>query len=258
MKFKFDKNDLQRITDQFVVYAREFSSRGTSFIIVILGVILQASHTTLLMYSVSAFSNSVIRFIVSFGIGIFISSALAVFTLKHDGKNKHISNLIITFFYFEVFTNLFYYFNSILLSKGLDNLLTTDYVFFCASLPFAYIMPYAIKQFAGIIAADKAIEMGNIDVNEAVQQLSANNAVVEQLELSQQNMQNEINTQLRHLHQELEGLKQFDMSDFLQEGDDIIIENDAGKQASVKIKKFVKSNHDVNAIIDDFSNLNDM
>lgn len=252
MKFKFNSNDLQRVTDKFVVYAREFSSRGTSFIIVLLGVILQASHTTLLMYSVSAFSNEIVRFIVSFGIGIFISSALAVFTLKHDGKNRHIDNLISTFFYFEVFTNLFYYFNSILLHKGLSNLEMNDYVFFVASLPFAYIMPYAIKQFAGVIAADKAIEMGNIDVNEAVEQLNANNLLVEHIESSQNEFKENVNAQLTKMQTQLEELQHFDMSDFLQEGDDIIIENDSGKQASVKIKKFVKStqveqdiNHDM-------------
>lgn len=161
---KFDKSLLQRETDKFVVHARELSSRGTSFLIVILGVVLQASHTTLLMYNVSSFSNVIVKGAVSLGIGIFISMALAVFTLKHDGKNEKIESLINIFFYFEVFTNLFYYFDSILLKTGFDNLLLNDYIYFVAALPFAYIMPYAIKQFAGIIASDQSVDFGSIDV----------------------------------------------------------------------------------------------
>ena len=161
---KFDKSLLQRATDKYVVDAREVSSRGTSFLIVILGVILQASHTTLLMYNVSAFESTILKGVVSAGIGIFISMALAIFTLKHDGKNKDIESLINVFFYFEVFTNLFYYFDSILLAKGFEVATINSYIYFAASLPFAYIMPYTIKKFAGVIAADKSVDFGSVDI----------------------------------------------------------------------------------------------
>ena len=164
MKLKFDKSILQRSTDKFVIHARELSSRGTSFLIVLLGVILQASHTTLLMYNVSAFDSAFLKGVVSLGIGIFISSALAIFTLKHDGKDQRIAKLINTFFYFEVFTNVFYYFDSIVLSKGFDNVDVRQWIYFAVSLAFAYIMPYSIKQFAGIIAADKSVDFGSIDI----------------------------------------------------------------------------------------------
>lgn len=161
---KFDKSLLQRSTDKYVIYARELSSRGTSFLIVLLGVILQASHTTMLMYHVSAFDSAILKGLVSLGIGIFVSMALAVFTLKHDGKNKQIATLINIFFYFEIFTNVFYYFNSILLTKGFENLVLKDWIFFTASMAFAYIMPYTIKQFAGVIAADRSVDFGSIDI----------------------------------------------------------------------------------------------
>lgn len=156
--------ELTRKSDKFVKYAREISSRGMSFWIVILGVILQASHTTLLMYNVSAFDSNFIKGLVSLGIGLFVSMALAIFTLKHDGKNREIGHLINVFFYFEIFTNLFYYFNSIIFKKGFDNVIINDWLFLMASLPFAYIIPYAIKKFAGVIRADETLQFGSIDI----------------------------------------------------------------------------------------------
>jgi hypothetical protein len=156
--------NLQRKTDKFVVTAREFSSRGTSFLIVMLGVILQASHTTLLMYNVAGFEQKWLKFLVALGIGLFLSCALALFTLKWDGKDKTIKNLITQFFYFEVFTNVFYYWNSIIFEKGIENAVLQDWIYIVVLMPFSYMVPFAIKQFAGIIAADEPVAFGNIDV----------------------------------------------------------------------------------------------
>jgi len=155
--------NLQRQSDRFVVWARELSSRGSSFIIVMLGVMLQASHTTLLMYEVAAFDQPWLRFTVAMGIGLFISCALAVFTLKYDGKNLQIKQIINVFFYFEVFTNIFYYWNSIILLKDFNTLEIKDWIYVTVAMPFAYIMPYAIKQFAGVISSDNRLEFGDID-----------------------------------------------------------------------------------------------
>ena len=155
--------ELQRKTDKYVISARELSSRGMSFIIVMLGVILQASHTALLMYDIAAFKQMWLKLIVALGIGIFISSALAIFTLKHDGKNKEIGQIITVFFYFEIFTNVFYYWNSLIFSKGFDNALTQDWLYLIIAMPFSFIMPFAIKKFAGIISADERLQFGSID-----------------------------------------------------------------------------------------------
>lgn len=159
----FDINDLQRKTDRFVISARELSSRGMSFIIVMLGVILQASHTALLMYDIAAFKQEWLKMTVGIGIGLFISSALAIFTLKHDGKNKDVSEIINIFFYFEIFTNVFYYFNSLIFSKGFDNATTQNWLYLIIAMPFSFIMPFAIKKFAGIISADERLKFGSID-----------------------------------------------------------------------------------------------
>jgi hypothetical protein len=170
---KFDKEKtfferLQRKTDRFVIGAREISSRGMSFMIAMLGVLLQASHTSLLMYDVSGFSSVILRVLVAMGIGIFISSALAIFTIKSDGKNRKILQIINIFFYFEVFTNLFYYFNSLIFSKvdsnwNFANVDSKNWLYLIIAVPFAIIVPFAIKQFAGVISADDKLDFGTVD-----------------------------------------------------------------------------------------------
>lgn len=170
---KFDKEKtfferLQRKTDRFVIGAREISSRGMSFMIAMLGVLLQASHTSLLMYDVSGFSSVILRVIVAMGIGIFISCALAIFTIKSDGKNRKILQIINIFFYFEVFTNLFYYFNSLIFSKvdsnwDFANVDSKNWLYLIIAIPFAIIVPFAIKQFAGVISADDKLDFGTVD-----------------------------------------------------------------------------------------------
>jgi hypothetical protein len=170
---KFDKEKtfferLQRKTDRFVIGAREISSRGMSFMIAMLGVLLQASHTSLLMYDVSGFSSVILRIIVAMGIGIFISCALAIFTIKSDGKNRKILQIINIFFYFEVFTNLFYYFNSLIFSKvdsnwDFANVDSKNWLYLIIAIPFAIIVPFAIKQFAGVISADDKLDFGTVD-----------------------------------------------------------------------------------------------
>jgi hypothetical protein len=170
---KFDKEKtfferLQRKTDRFVIGAREISSRGMSFMIAMLGVLLQASHTSLLMYDVSGFSSVILRVLVAMGIGIFISCALAIFTIKSDGKNRKILQIINIFFYFEVFTNLFYYFNSLIFSKvdsnwDFANVDSKNWLYLIIAVPFAIIVPFAIKQFAGVISADDKLDFGTVD-----------------------------------------------------------------------------------------------
>lgn len=159
---------LERKTDQFVIWSRELSSRGTSFLIAMLGVILQASHTTLLMYSVSGFESNALKLIVALGLGIFISSALAIFTIKHDGTNAELGKIILIFFYFEIFSNLFYYFNSLIFdfvdsNFGFGSVPSKNWLYLIICLPFAYIVPFTIKQFSGMITADKKLKFGSID-----------------------------------------------------------------------------------------------
>lgn len=163
----YDK-ELQRSTDKYVITARELSSRGMSFVIVMLGVILQASHTSLLMYDVAAFTQEWLKITVGIGIGVFISSALAIFTLKHDGKNKDVAQIITVFFYFEIFTNVFYYWNSLIFSKGFENATMQNWMYLIIAMPFSFIMPFAIKKFAGIINADERLQFGSIDEPEVV------------------------------------------------------------------------------------------
>lgn len=159
---------LERRTDWFVVWSRELSSRGMSFLIAMLGVILQASHTTLLMYSVSGFSSNILKFLVALGLGVFISSALAIFTIKFDGEDENIKKIIMVFFYFEIFSNLFYYFNSLIFNFvsdnfGFENVPPKNWLFLIICLPFAYVVPFTIKQFSGVIVADKKLKFGSID-----------------------------------------------------------------------------------------------
>lgn len=161
---KIDKKLLQNKTDSFVIHARELSSRGASFLILMLGVLLQASHTTLLMYNIAGFDSKIIKGLVAFGIGIFISGALAIFTLKSDGKNKDINQIINVFFYFEIFTNIFYFWNSLIFIKGFENAVMQDWLYLIIAMPFAYIMPFTIKRFAGAIRTDESLKFGTIDI----------------------------------------------------------------------------------------------
>lgn len=221
--------ELTRKTDRFVKYARELSSRGTSFWIVLLGVVLQASHTTLLMYNVSAFESVYLKFIVSLGIGIFISMSLAIFTLKHDGRNKDIENLIKVFFYFEIFTNTFYYWDSIILTKGIDLATQKDWIYLIASLPFAYIMPFAIKKFAGVIKADEKLQYGSIDVQpievEHSEPIDTNELKNEILV----DVDNKIETQKTEI------LKEVD-DNFIKKGSKINVKSETGKEGSLEIQ----------------------
>lgn len=160
------KPALQRKTDKYVTYARELSSRGSSFWIATLGVILQAAHTSLLLYGTSAFKSEWQKIVVSLGLGLFLSASLMIFTLKHKTGNKKSEFTLNLFFWFEVFIGTFYYLNKLIFSvhketgewPGLDN-----YVFLLVGLPFAYMAPYAIKQFAYVIESDKSLEFGEID-----------------------------------------------------------------------------------------------
>lgn len=207
--------ELQRKTDKYVVWARELSSRGMSFMIVMLGVLLQASHTTLLMYSISAFSSSFIRFSVSLGIGIFISSALAIFTLKHDG-GKASGKIINTFFYFEIFTNVFYFWNSLVFVNGFAETTVQQWLYLIIAMPFAYIMPYTIKKFAGVIASDSSLEFGSLDqkplevdeqgFNDRVKELEDNFKKYTELQISDNNSEVREETH-RLIEEELKNLK---------------------------------------------------
>ena len=163
---KKKNTELQRKTDKYVVWARELSSRGMSFWIAILGVILQAAHTSLLLYGASAFESEWQKITVSLGLGIFLSGSLMIFTLKHKPGNKNSEFTLNLFFWFEVFVGVFYYINKLVFSvhrdtgswPGLDN-----YLYLLIGLPFAYMAPYAIKQFAYVIESDTTLEFGSID-----------------------------------------------------------------------------------------------
>ncbi|BBI90439.1 hypothetical protein HYO65_gp047 [Tenacibaculum phage PTm1] len=156
---------LQRQTDKYVVFARELSSRGMSFWIALLGVILQTAHTTLLLYGVSAFTQEWQKILVSFGMGLFLSASLMIFTLKHKEGNKESEFTLNLFFWFEVFVGVFYYLNKLVFSVFRDGNVPqwTDYVYLLIGLVFAYMSPYAIKQFAYVIKSDATLEYGSID-----------------------------------------------------------------------------------------------
>lgn len=115
------------------------------------------------MYDIAAFKQEWIKLAVALGVGIFISSALAIFTLKYDGKNKELGTIINVFFYFEIFTNVFYYWNSLIFSKGIETATIQNWLYLIIAMPFSFVMPYAIKKFAGVINADQRLEFGSID-----------------------------------------------------------------------------------------------
>lgn len=246
---KFDPNKsfierLQRKTDKFVLTAREISSRGMSFIIAMLGVVLQASHTSLLMYDVSGFSSVILRVVVSLGLGIFISSALAVFTIKSDGKDRNILKIINIFFYFEVFTNLFYYFNSLIFSKvgknfDFSNVDNRNWLYLVVAIPFAYVVPFAIKQFAGVISADEKLQFGSIEgPPEVLVDLTG-----EQLEALNANTKNikTLSNQLEAVKFKTEGFDDFSQEvlnikrEYIKKGETFVIEAD-GKKTSMVIR----------------------
>jgi membrane protein CcdC involved in cytochrome C biogenesis len=223
---------LQRKTDKYVISARELSSRGASFIIVMLGVILQASHTTLLMYDIAAFKQDWIKLIVALGVGIFISSALAIFTLKFDGKNKEIGQIINVFFYFEIFTNVFYYWNSLIFSKGFDNATVQNWLYLIIAMPFSFVMPYAIKKFAGVINADNRLEFGSIDTIEEVESEETVNATLEEIEKVKQLLSETIET----YEQNKEAIMEEVSEKYIKKGHNVIISTDDGKQVTVKLQ----------------------
>lgn len=249
----FDKNKtffqrLQRKTDKFVLSAREISSRGTSFLIAMLGVVLQAAHTSLLMYDVSGFSSVILRVIVALGIGLFVSSALAIFTIKSNGKDKKILKIVNIFFYFEVFTNIFYYFNSLVFSKVDTNLdfSTVDshqWLYLIIAIPFAYIVPFTIKQFAGIISADEKLAFGSIEgapevlidmSGEQIDQL--NNATSKITDLISQNEQLRMKIEsLEDYSEEVRNIKKDVTSNYVKKGETFILDVD-GKKSSMTIK----------------------
>jgi hypothetical protein len=250
---KFDptktfKERLQRKTDKYVLTAREFSSRGASFLIAMLGVILQASHTSLLMYDISGFSSVFLRILVSVGFGVFISCALAVFTIKSDGKNATILQIINIFFYFEIFTNVFYYFNSLIFSKvdanfSFANVDSRNWLYLIVAMPFAFIGPFAIKQFSGIISADEKLQFGTVDgppevlvdlTSEQLEQLNKNtknlNDLVNELETIKVK-----NDSYDDFGSELIKIKDSIKKDFVKRGETFTIDND-GKKTSMVIK----------------------
>lgn len=178
------KLNLQRKTDKYVVWARELSSRGSSFWIAILGVILQAAHTSLLLYGTSAFTSEWQKIVVSLGMGLFLSSALMIFTLKHIPGDRRSEFTLNLFFYFEIFIGVFYYLNKLIFSvhketgawPGLDN-----YIYLLIGLPFAYMAPYAIKQFAYVIKSDTSREYGDIDVVPYEEEQQVDDSLIDQL-----------------------------------------------------------------------------
>lgn len=227
----FDINDLQRKSDRFVISARELSSRGASFLIVMLGVILQTSHTALLMYDVAAFKQEWLKIIVGIGIGVFISSALAIFTLKHDGKNKEIGQIITVFFYFEIFTNIFYYWNSLIFSKGFDNATTQNWLYLIIAMPFSFIMPFAIKKFAGVISADERLQFGSIDAPDV-------HETEENIDYVRNNSTEIIdavtNAISEEFYQKIDGVKKYTDDTFLKKGSNIEL-TVGGKSAIVSL-----------------------
>lgn len=177
--------NLERKTDRFVFSARELSSRGFSFIIVMLGVVLQASHTTLLMYEVSGFENVYLKFAVALGIGVFLSSALAIFTLKHNDRDNNMYSIINVFYYFDIFSNAMYFFNTMIFNyieyhNGISvaEVPIKNWFYLFISLPFSFMMPFAIKKFAGIIATDHKLKMGSIENEEDIIKLEDVNKII--------------------------------------------------------------------------------
>lgn len=225
---------LQRKTDKFVISAREASSRGTSFLIAMLGVILQAAHTTLLMYDISGFDSVIIRFLVSFGLGVFISCALAIFTIKHDGKDRSIGRIINIFFYFEIFTNIFYYFNSLIFSKvttnfGFENVDSKNWLYLIVAMPFSFIVPFAIKQFAGVIKADEKLSFGQIETEEDIS--SVDKSELEKIKLDLDSF----GSQAKEISDLKKKLNDVDPKKYFKKGESAEIEI-GGKKAVVTFK----------------------
>lgn len=171
---------LQRKSDKFVFGARELSSRGSSFLIALLGVLLQAAHTTLLSFQTSSMPDFWSKLIISVGLGIFICSSLLVFTIKNTGAEEYIKKAILIYFWFEVYSNVFYYLNhfvfqNITIVDGEFVNVTTfqDYIFLLIGIPFGIIVPYTIKAFANVIRASVQLDMGSIEqIEDEIKEIS--------------------------------------------------------------------------------------
>lgn len=221
--------NLQRKTDKFVITARELSSRGMSFIILMLGVALQASHTTLLMYNIAAFDQWWLKLIVALGIGVFISSALAIFTLKYDGVDQNIKQLINVFFYFEIFTNVFYYWDSLIFSVGFEGAVLQDWLYLIIAMPFSFIMPFSIKKFAGVINSDEKLALGDID---APDELIVNPTMTEALNESLATFKEEVLTEAKLAAEQMP--LPFNPDDYLKKGQNVeLIQGD--KKFQIKL-----------------------
>lgn len=150
--------------DKAVDWARELSSRGAAFVFALLGVITQTLHNSFIAYELSSFEDPWLRLGQATIMAAFISLALMYFVLIADGKEYGKNNLVVNqFFAFEVFVNIYYYVNRIVfvpLNEGnlewtwvnMWNLNLSELVI---AIPFAMIIPYILKSYAGQIHAHK-------------------------------------------------------------------------------------------------------
>lgn len=137
-------------------YARMFASRSMAFVLAVLGVITQIFHNIFLAWEVSAFT-SFSRYVVTTLIAFVISSTLLYYTLLSDPEKEtdyKRENFIKLFFGFEVYINIMYYAFKLFMKEYQnfgDMCNNADWTRMFIALPFAIMIPYTIKMYAGEI-----------------------------------------------------------------------------------------------------------
>lgn len=154
--------------DRFVDTAREASSRGAAYLYATLGIIVQATHTGMLVYNFSQYESELARIVQAGMMAGFVSLALFYFVLIADDKTySKSSRTLYVFYILEIWANLFYYFDTIILTPWQTNgipLGDLNWTGLLIAIPFSFWIPYAIKQFGGQVHSHKpAVAMDDDD-----------------------------------------------------------------------------------------------
>lgn len=157
-----------------VEFAKKFTSTGSAFLLASLGVITQTFHNGFLAYELSSFENFWLRLIQSIICAFFISGALLFFTVRSSNSDdKVIKQLVIGFFIFEIFCNIYYWANKyIIIPWNSDDV---NYASMIIAIPFSIMIPFTIKAYA------TELKFNKIKDNEFDSQLK--NDIINQLKL---------------------------------------------------------------------------
>lgn len=153
-----------------VEFARNFSSTGAAFLLATLGVITQTFHNGFLFFELSSFENIWLNLIQTL-IGAFgLSGALLYFTVRAANSSEKSTKLLVwLFFAFEVYCNIYYWANKYIITPwGTDDVLWSSMII---ALPFAFMLPFAIKSYAGELSLAVLDEEDEVIENDEVKRL---------------------------------------------------------------------------------------